>query len=241
MNIHVFEEQSQIDRVGALLVAAQVLRKPDSVLGFATGSTPLGIYRQMVEMYRGGLVDFSQCYTFNLDEYYGLAPDHEQSYAYYMWKNLFADLELDPEQVNLPDGLAENPEEECWEYEEKIADLDGIDFQILGIGRNGHIGFNEPGSVFEAHTHLVDLTADTRDANARFFDNPEEVPSQALSMGTGSIMRAREIVLIATGSEKADAVAAMVNGPVDPACQASILQCHPVVTILLDQAAAAKL
>lgn len=241
MNIRVFDNEAQAGRAAATLIAAQMLRKPTGILGLATGGTPIDAYRHLIDLTRKGALDWSRLTTFNLDEYVGLPADHEQSYAAYMQEKLFAAVNMRPEAAFLPDGMAEHPKEECIAYERKIRDAGGIDLQLLGIGRNGHIGFNEPDTVFSPRTHCVDLSEDTIEANARFFDKADDVPRQAISMGIGTIMKAKSVLLIATGSSKARAVSAMVQGPIDPQCPASVLQVHPDVTVLLDRAAAVAL
>ncbi len=241
MVIQVFDNEKQVAQAGAALIATQLLDEPESVLGFATGSTPLGVYAELVRLYEEGVISFGDASTFNLDEYYGIKRDHNQSYYYFMMENLFGKVNLPQENIHLPNGDAADPQEECHAYEEAIAEAGGIDLQLLGIGRNGHIGFNEPSTVFERATHLVDLTEDTIDANARFFESAAEVPRQALSMGIGTIMDAYKILLVATGKNKAEAVRDMHQGNIDAQCQASILQVHPNVTVLLDKEAASLL
>lgn len=241
MVIQVFENEQQVAKAGAAIVAAQLLAEPQSVLGLATGSTPLGVYEELVKLYDDGLISFAEVTTFNLDEYLGLDRHHEQSYFHYMVENLFSKINILPDSIHLPDGLATDPYAECEHFEGKIADAGYIDLQLLGLGRNGHIGFNEPNTFFQKATHVVDLTEDTISANSRFFDDGSQMPTQAISMGIGSIMEAERILLIATGTQKAEAVQAMVQGHIDPLCQASILQIHPDVMILLDQDAASLL
>lgn len=240
MKIHVYKDAQTIGTAAASLFAAQILENPSCVLGLATGSTPIPTYQKLVELHRTGVLDFSRVTTFNLDEYIGLTHDHPQSYFYFMQENLFSHININQERVHVPCGTGD-PEENCRAYEDSIAQAGGIDLQILGIGRNGHIAFNEPADNFPSMTHIVDLTESTIEANKRFFDKAEDVPRRAISMGIGSIMRARAIQLIATGADKADAVYAMINGKVTPECPASILQLHPNAVILLDEAAAARL
>ncbi len=241
MVIQVFENELQVAKAGAALIAAQILAEPQSVLGLATGSTPLGVYEELVKLYDDGVISFAEVLTFNLDEYIGLDRHHEQSYFRYMVDTLFGKINILPDAINIPNGVAADPDAECERYEEAIAEANYIDLQLLGLGRNGHIGFNEPHHYFPKATHVVDLAEDTIAANARFFENDEDVPRQAISMGIGSIMEADQILLIATGIAKAEAVKAMVEGQIDPMCPASILQIHPKVTILLDQEAASLL
>lgn len=222
----------ECSRLGANLIAAQILLKPDSVIGFATGSSPVGIYRELVARYQMGELDFSEVTSVNLDEYIGLAPDHKQSYRYFMQENLFNHVNIDPARTFVPNGLAEDLAAECAAYDKRIADLGGIDLQLLGIGLDGHIGFNEPAEVFEKPTHVAELHPSTVQANARFFASIDEVPRRAISMGLGSIMEARRILLIANGSAKRNIVDRAFNGPITPHIPASILQLHPNVTII---------
>jgi len=239
MKIHVYEDAAKIGKAAALIFAAKIIEKPDCVLGFATGSTPLPMYEALVELRNLGLINFSLARTFNLDEYAGIDRSHEQSYYRFMFDNLFSKVNINPENVMVPYPVSANPDDDCKAYDATIDAAGGIDLQILGIGHNGHIAFNEPGYVFPAGTHIVDLSDSTIEANKRFFASADEVPRQAITMGIGSIMKAREIVLIATGRGKAEAVSAMINGEIDPMCPASILQLHPAVTVFLDKEAAA--
>jgi glucosamine-6-phosphate deaminase len=240
MKIIVVSDYERMSEEVAKIVQAQIAVKPDSVLGLATGSTLLGTYRKLVEMAKDGL-DFSQVTTFNLDEYVGLAGDHPQSYRYYMEQNLFSGVNIPREKTFIPNGTAADLAAECAAYEEKIKGAGGIDLQLLGIGSNAHIGFNEPGSEFGSTTRLVDLAESTIEDNSRFFASREEVPTQAISMGIKSIMQAKQIVLMANGENKADAIWATVLGPVTSDVPASVLQLHPFVTLVLDEAAASKL
>ncbi|HBG10486.1 MAG: glucosamine-6-phosphate deaminase [Limnochordia bacterium] len=224
----------------AKMVFGQITRKPNSVLGLATGSTPLGVYELLVEYHARG-ADFSRLTTFNLDEYVGLGPDHPQSYHWYMNENLFSKVNINPERTFIPDGLAPDLEAECQRYEKLIQQAGGIDLQLLGIGTNGHIGFNEPGTEFGIETHVVDLAESTIRDNARFFESIDEVPTRAISMGIKTIMQAKEVILMASGGSKADAVYAAVRGPVTTAVPASVLQLHPFATVVVDQAAASRL
>ena len=241
MFVRVFENEVQAGQAAALLIGAQIVRKPDSVIGLATGSSPVNAYQELARMYQAGVVDWSRVTTFNLDEYIGLAPDHNQSYRSFMMKNLFSKVNMRLEAIHVPNGSAAKPVEECLTYERAIRAAGGIDLQLLGLGRNGHIGFNEPDTLFTTLTHVVDLSDDTLNANSRFFDKPGDVPKQAISMGVGTIMQARQIVMLVTGTDKARAVLGMVQGMIDPKCQGSILQAHANVTILLDRAAATAL
>ena len=224
MNVRVYADTEAIGTAGATLFAATVIAKPDCVFGLATGSTPVPTYRKMAELYRAGAVDYSRV-----------------SYYYFMHDNLFQHINIPEESIHVLSGTADDLEKECADYDAMIDRAGGIDLQILGIGRNGHIAFNEPTTVFPPKTHIVDLTESTIDANKRFFADVRDVPRQALTMGIGSIMKARAILIIATGADKAQAVKDMIQGPVDPQCPASILQLHPDVTVMLDAPAASLL
>ena len=241
MQVHIYKDTQAIGTAAASMFAARVIENPHAVLGLATGSTPIPTYAKMAELYACGAVDYSGVTTYNLDEYVGLGHDHPQSYYYFMMENLFRHINVPVENIHVLSGTAADPAAECAAYEKAIDAAGGIDLQILGIGRNGHIAFNEPDDSFAPATHVVNLTQSTIEANTRFFSSSDEVPRQALTMGIGSIMKARAIVLIATGADKAEAVRALVNGPVSPACPASILQLHPNATIMLDKAAASLL
>ena len=225
----------------AAIIAAQVVSRPDCVLGLATGSTPIGAYRQLVQWSRTGTLSFAQVRSVNLDEYYGLAPDHDQSYRYFMQTNLFDHVDILSGNTNVPNGLSADPEAECARYDALIDALGGTDLQLLGLGHNGHIGFNEPGPSFVLPTHLVDLTESTINANSRLFASKDEVPRQALTMGIRGIMRAKRVLVAVSGADKADAVARSFAGPVTPEVPASILQLHPDVVLVGDRAALSKL
>lgn len=220
-----------MSRIAANIIAVQLNKKPGSVLGFATGSTPLGTYRNLIEMYRNGLADFSEAVTFNLDEYCGLSRKDPQSYYYFMMKNLFRYVNIKKKNVHVPDGMAEDFGKECLEYENRIKKAGGIDLQLLGIGRNGHIGFNEPGDVFYHYTRQVQLTESTIEANKRFFDRAEDVPKTALSMGIKTIMSAREILVVA-GPDKAEMIGQLKNEVCTPQIPVSVLHYHPSCTVL---------
>ena len=241
MRVIIAKDSEALSRRAAIILAGQIIHKPESVLGLATGSTPVGTYSQLVSLHREGLVDFNDVITFNLDEYYGLSPEDNRSYAWFMQHHLFDHVNNRPENVHIPNGLAIDIDIECRAYEEKILRAGGIDLQLLGIGLNGHIGFNEPDLKFEARTHLVELDDDTIRANARFFDSAEEVPRQAISMGIKTIMRSRRIVLLASGAEKAKIVYDMIYGIITPELPASVLQLHPDVTVIADAEAASLL
>ena len=241
MKIQIFPNENQIGEAAARLIAGTIIRKPDCVLGFATGSTPLPAYRSLVTLYEQGAIDFSDVSTFNLDEYVGISRAHEQSYYKFMFDNLFSKINIKKENVHLPNPVSEDLSKDCAAYDAAIDAAGGIDLQLLGIGHNGHIAFNEPCDSFPEGTHIVELTKSTIEANKRFFTSEDEVPKKAITMGIGYIMKAKEILMIATGSGKAEAISAMINGEIDPLCPASILQSHPAVTVLLDEEAAALL
>ena len=241
MKIYVTEDYQTMSRKAANILSAQIILKPNSVLGLATGSTPEGMYAQLVEWYKKGDLDFAEVKTVNLDEYVNLEPTHEQSYHYFMEHHLFDHVNINPANTNIPDGLAADPKAECDWYNQVIRQLGGIDIQVLGMGHNGHIGFNEPGDAFELETHVVDLTERTIQANSRFFASQDDVPRQAMTMGIKSIMMARKILLMVSGEDKADAVKRAFSGPVTPQMPASILQLHPYVTLVGDRAALSKL
>ncbi|HHU48824.1 MAG TPA: glucosamine-6-phosphate deaminase [Clostridiales bacterium] len=229
------------DKKGALEIVNQINNKPDTILGLATGSTPVGMYQNLIKLYRDKKVSFSQVKTYNLDEYVGIPREHVCSYYYFMQENLFSHIDIPAENVSLPDGNAPDLEKECSDYEERIANSGGIDLQVLGIGHNGHIGFNEPNTPFESVTHLVDLTQSTIKANSRFFESEDQVPRQALSMGIKTIMQAKKILLFVKGADKADIIHKALKGPVTPEVPASVLQLHPNLHVYVDKAAAAKL
>lgn len=241
MKLYVAKDYDDMSRKAANILSAQVIMKPHCVLGLATGSTPEGVYRQLIEWYNKGDIDFSEVKTVNLDEYKGLCPSDPQSYHYYMKDKFFNHINVKEENTNIPNGVAEDVEAECKRYNEVIRNLGGVDLQLLGIGTNGHIGFNEPKEAFERETHCVALTQETIEANARFFENEEDVPKYAISMGIKSIMQAKKIVLVASGSAKAEALYETFYGPITPAVPSSILQLHNDVTIVADEAALAKI
>lgn len=241
MEIVVCKDYNTLGERAAIMFAAQVTEKPESVLGFATGSSPLSTYAHLAKLCEEGAVDFSRVTTYNLDEYYGMGPTEEQSYRKFMNDNLFTKINIKLENTHVLDGLTADPDKECADYEKAIAAAGGIDMQLLGIGHDGHIGFNEPCGEFPGDTHLVTLVPMTLEANARFFKSVDEVPKQALSMGIGTIMRARKIVMVVNGADKAETVRKMVYGPVTPQLPASILQFHSNVTVFLDEAAASRL
>lgn len=241
MKIYCEKDYDGMSRRAAQLIAAEITHNPACVLGLATGSTPEGAYKYLVDWHKKGCLSFKEVLSVNLDEYKGLKPDHDQSYRYFMQKNLFDHVDIDPRNTRVPDGLTADPAAHCAEYDAYIRSLGYVDLQLLGIGQNGHIGFNEPGDCFVKETHVVDLTESTIDANARFFASRDEVPKQAISMGMGAIMGAKKVLLAASGEEKADAILGCVCGPISPRCPASILQLHPNVVLVVDEAAASKL
>ncbi len=227
-----------MSKKAAGMLAAQVTIKPDSVIGLATGSTPEGMYKELIAMYENDEVDFSEAVSFNLDEYYPIDPSNEQSYAYYMHQNLFDHVNFRKEAIHIPDGVSKDVTAVCDAYDENIYKHGSIDFQVLGIGNNGHIGFNEPDLHFESSTHLVQLDDDTIEANARFFASKEDVPKTAISMGIKNIMHSKKIILMASGAGKAEILKEMIFGDVTPNVPASILQLHNDVTLILDKEAA---
>lgn len=237
MKICAAKDYADLSRKAANIISAQVIMKPNAVLGLATGSTPVGAYRQLIEWYHKGDIDFSQTISVNLDEYKGLSGEHDQSYRYFMNYNLFDHINIRKENTNVPNGLAEDSKAECERYNNIIKNLGGIDLQLLGIGSNGHIGFNEPGTAFEKETHVVTLTEETRQSNARFFSSIDEVPTHALTMGIKSIMSAKKVLLLATGEAKAQALYDSFFGPVTPGVPASILQLHNDCIVIADEAA----
>lgn len=238
MNVLIYESEEQIGIAAGNYMCGQVLQKPNSVLGLATGSTPLKPYSQMIELYKKGVVDFSKVTTFNLDEYVNLDVNDKNSYHSFMHENLFDHINIPEENINFLDGNAEDPEEECRRYEEKIKSAGGIDIQLLGIGSNGHIAFNEPADCFQRWSHVVTLKESTVKDNSRFFKSIDEVPTQAVTMGIGSIMQAKKILIIAIGENKTKAIKQLIDGNVTPMCPASVLQFHTDVTLMLDKAAA---
>ena len=241
MKIFCEKDYQAASRRAAKIISAMIISKPDCVLGLATGSSPVGAYEYLVKRYEAGDLDFSLVTSVNLDEYKGLSGDNGQSYRYFMNHNFFDHVNLPKERTFVPDGTEPDADKACDAYNQIIADVGGIDLQLLGLGHNGHIGFNEPADCFPPVTHCVDLTASTIDANKRFFESEDDVPKQAYTMGIGNIMLARKIVVVVSGADKADILKKVVEGPITPEVPASILQLHPDVTIVADEAAAAKL
>ena len=241
MNVCVYPNGDLASVAAAVLIAGQVIDKPKSVLGLATGSTPLPIYRELISMWHRGVIDFKNVVTYNLDEYVGLGPDHPCSYRRFMQENLFDHINVPQGNIHIPNGLAQDVDAECAAYDAAISAAGRLDLQLLGLGANGHIGFNEPAAVFTTHSYCVRLSEQTLKDNRRFFEDGAPMPTHALTMGIASIMQAKRIVLVATGKNKAAAVRAMIEGPVDPMVPASILQMHRHATILLDADAASLL
>ena len=241
MKIIKTKDYEHMSRVTANLLSAQVIMRPDCVLGLATGSTPVGAYKQLVQWFQKGDLDFSEVTSVNLDEYKGLSPENDQSYRYFMNHNLFDHINIRKDHTFVPNGLEPDAEKACDDYNKIIHDLGGIDLQLLGLGNNGHIGFNEPSSSFEKETHCVDLTQSTIDANARFFSSLSEVPRQAYTMGIQTIMQAKKIVVAVSGQGKASIVKEAFFGPITPQVPASVLQLHSDVTVVGDEAALSML
>ncbi len=221
-----------LSKKAATIIAAQVLKNPNSVLGFATGSSPVGTYKQLIELYKAGIVDFSGVTSFNLDEYWGVPITDPNSYYAFMHEQLFNHINISEDKIYIPSGIGDDCCKNCAEYEQKIKEKGGVDLQLLGIGRNGHIAFNEPEEVFSVATHQVKLTEDTIEANARFYNSKDEVPKTAITMGIGTIMRAKSILLVANGAEKKEMLEKAFNEPVTPSNPASVLQYHNDVTVI---------
>ena len=240
MRLYRAKDYNDLSRKAANIISAQVIMKPDCVLGLATGSSPLGTYRQLIEWYKKGDLDFSEVKSVNLDEYKGLPKDNDQSYYYFMHQNFFKDININPENTHIPNGMEPDSEKECSRYNQVVSDLGGIDLQLLGLGHNGHIGFNEPDTAFAKMTHCVDLAPSTIEANKRFFAFADDVPRQADTMGIKTIMQARKILLIVSGEDKAQILYDVLNGPITPHVPASILQLHSDVTVVADEAALSK-
>lgn len=240
MKIICAKDYKDMSRKAANIISAQIIMKPNCVLGLATGSTPIGTYEQLVEWYNKGDLDFSGVTTVNLDEYRGLPRDNDQSYYYFMNEKLFSKVNIDKNRTFLPDGMEPDSQKACDDYNRIIRSVGGIDLQLLGLGHNGHIGFNEPGTAFEAETHCVDLTESTMKANQRFFASMDDVPKQAYTMGIKTIMQAKKILVVVSGEDKADIVKTAFFGPITPKVQASVLQLHNDVTIVADEAALSK-
>lgn len=241
MEVRVFETYEEMSRHAARMIAERIKAKPNLVLGLATGSTPVGTYQELIRLHKEEGLDFSQVRSFNLDEYLGIAGDHDQSYRYFMNTNLFDHINIDKANTRVPDGTAADPAASCRQYEEDIKAGGGIDFQVLGVGGNGHVAFNEPGSSRDSRTRVVDLDEGTIKANSRFFDSIDDVPKQAISMGMATIMETKEVILLANKAGKADAIVKTIEGPVTEEVPASLLQEHSNVTFLVEKEAADKL
>jgi len=241
MKVVIVKNYHEISVRATQLVTKQITKKKNTVLGLATGQTPVGMYRELVKKFQKGELDFSEVVTFNLDEYYGLSPKNPQSYYFFMWNNFFQYINIKKESVHLLKGVTENIDEECRQYEHLIQKKGGIGLQILGVGDNGHIGFNEPAIGLNSKTHLVSLSEDTIQANSQYFSDIKEVPRQALTMGIGTIMKAQKIILLASGRKKAHVIEKTINGPVNTEVPATVLQLHNDVIILIDKEAACKI
>jgi len=241
MQVIIKETYEEMSVEAGKIIKDAIHLKPNLVLGLATGSTPIGTYKELIRMHEAGELDFSKVVTFNLDEYVGLPSTHNQSYHYFMHENLFNDINIAPANVHVPSGVVKDFKAYCQWYEDEIAKVGGVDLQVLGIGSDGHIGFNEPGTSLASRTMIVTLTEETLSDNARFFDRSEDVPRFAITMGVGTIMEAKHCLLVANGEKKADPVAALVEGPITSQVTASALQMHPNATVIVDEAAASKL
>jgi glucosamine-6-phosphate deaminase len=241
MEVIIKENYEEISKEAAEIIRDAIHLKPNLVLGLATGSTPIGTYKELIQMHEAGELDFSKVVTFNLDEYVGLPSTHDQSYHYFMHENLFNHINTNPANVHVPSGVVEDFDRYCQWYEDEIAKAGGIDLQVLGIGSDGHIGFNEPGSSLASRTRIVTLTEETIKDNSRFFESMDDVPKFAITMGVGTIMEAGLCLLLANGEKKADPVEALVEGPITSQVTASALQMHPNATVIIDEAAASKL
>jgi glucosamine-6-phosphate deaminase len=237
MNIYTFSDEEQFVQTAANQISSLLHTNPRATLGLATGSTPVGLYNKLIEMNRQGLVSFAQTTTYNLDEYVGLPENHPESYRTFMNEKFFNHVDIQIERTHVPNGNAANPEEECLNYDKMLEEFGPVDLQLLGLGHNGHIGFNEPGESLSGGTHVVELQEKTRNANARFFPTLDDVPTHAITMGVATIMKARQILLLVRGEDKAEIVHRALKGPITTECPASLLQCHPNVVVLLDQGA----
>jgi len=237
INIIKVSNEQQFNETGAGIIASLVQSNPRANLGLATGSTPVGVYQRLIELYKEGVVSFKLANSYNLDEYIGLPADHPESYRRFMNEKLFNHIDMPQENTHVPSGDSSNPEQAADEYNRLLDEAGQIDLQLLGLGHNGHIGFNEPDEDLQAQTHIVTLDERTRQANARFFDSIDEVPTHAVTMGIGSILKAKQILLMAKGKDKAEIVAKALKGPITTKCPASFLQTHPNVVVILDQEA----
>lgn len=241
MRLFITEDYNDMSGVAAEMIAWEIKVKPDLVIGLATGSTPIGVYERLAGMNCDKIIDFSEVRSFNLDEYIGLDEKHEESYHYYMHKNLFDHINIKPENIHIPNGTADDLDQECLKYEEMITQAGGIDIQVLGIGVNGHIGFNEPGTNINTRTHVVKLAKETIESNKRFFSSADDVPKSAITMGLGTIVKAKKIILLASGEKKAKAIKKTVKGYLTTNVPSTVLALHPDVTLVLDRRAASML
>lgn len=241
MDIYIVKDYDEMSKKGAALLASVIKEKENPTLGLATGGTPAGMYKELIRMNKAGEIDFSKTTTFNLDEYYPISKESDQSYHYFMKEHLFDHINIDMKNTNIPDGCAQDSELESKAYDKKVRDVGGIDMQVLGIGTNGHIGFNEPSDVFQTKTQKTALAKGTIEDNARFFSNIADVPTEAITMGIGTIMNSKRIMLLASGKGKAQIIKETIMGKVTPMVPASILQFHPDVTMILDEEVAAEL
>ena len=241
MQVFVYKNEAEVGKAAGMIVASEILKKPDCILGLATGSTPIPTYQEMIRMNKEGILDFSKVRSFNLDEYIGLSPEHVCSYRRFMNEQLFDHINIDKANTHVPCGIGADHEADAKAYDAAVEAAGGIDLQILGIGHDGHIGFNEPGDEFVSGTNIVTLTDMTIDANTRFFEKREDVPRQAITLGNRNIMAAKRIILLATGKGKARAIAQAIKGNITPKIPASLLQVHPNVQFLLDEDAASEL
>ncbi|QLY79567.1 glucosamine-6-phosphate deaminase [Clostridium intestinale] len=241
MKILVVKNYDEMSKVAAKELAEVISKKPESILGLATGGTPVGMYKELIDMHKNEELDFSKVTTVNLDEYVGLSGEHDQSYRYFMDSNLFNHVNIRKEYTYVPNGLAEDMHQECVNYDKRIEELGGIDVQVLGIGSNGHIGFNEPSDTLSLGTHVTDLAESTIEANSRYFASKEEVPTKALTMGLGAIMKAKKILLMVSGESKAEIMDKVVNGKITTQVPASFLQMHKDVVLIIDEDAARKI
>lgn len=235
LKIIVCENYEEMSRQAAKIVSSQLIVKPNSILGLATGSTPIGLYQNLIQMNQKGEIDFSEVKTFNLDEYYPIKKSNDQSYDYFMNEQLFSKVNIDKKNIDIPNGEADDPVAECERYENELSKIGGVDLQVLGIGQNGHIAFNEPDENLVAVTHLTDLTQNTIEANARFFESADDVPKKALTMGMGSILKAKKIIILANGANKAKAVSELLNDNINTSNPATMLKVHKDVTLICDK------
>lgn len=235
IRLHIEKDYESISKVAADIIAEQIVKKPHSVLGLATGSTPIGTYQHLIKKYKDSKIDFKDVITFNLDEYYNLPKTNNQSYDYFMRNNLFNHINIQEQNCHIPNGMAQDIQKECIEYDKSIMNSNEIDLQVLGIGDNGHIAFNEPSTLFEPNTHKVELTKETIESNSRFFKSLDEVPTHAITTGIKNIMMSKRVILLANGKNKSEAIRKMLFGNIDPQVPASVLQLHPNVDIIITE------